>query len=734
MLVFSLVLVLVLDSSLTHPLNICLYQAYRKMSLVYHPDKNKDENATELFRLVAKASEVLSDGDQKDLYDYYLDNPRTYYKVSGVHFYKSLPKTDVRFIIAGVVIMLSILLPILQHQRHEDAIRVVREGLPANSGGSPASLRMHAMCLDTFRQQHPDSAAESGGGKSRQSGGKPNPGKKLSQIIQDPAFAKIVREMLAELKLEGAFRKPGITDVLLVQIVIFPYTLVCWLSTVSITSCVSMAGAALCYVCPTAVLRLVAGAREGAGDCDSTSTSTNTNANTNANANANANTSVNATNDPDAPQCTPAERRHERKQAAQQQQATAARAAAQRAREEQAEAGAGAGAESDSESVDSKDKHGSKSAVDIENEAARVSLHKILLSRVVGNSKKKQTGKNASQLLPFSKAEVKSLCVRIDVDAMHALLHLAAKKSNTQKETSAAEQEKEEEENNFTVELSNEIRKTLEAFKEQDEQARLLQEELAQELAQSIAAQGQGQGKTEAISTPPAAPTGAPPPPPPPREWRREDLSQLARALGKYPGGSRQRWASVSNALNDWLKPAVPFSPEECAKGAAMAMKHLASHDGSGSGSGTSGSGSGTIASGSGTSGSCTSGSGSVVDSTPGLHTETAVLSGGASNTTTTTTTGSSASSSSSTTTTTTTTTTEWTQSQQTALEKGMSTHKAGDIYKDASDRWALIAGEVPGKTATECIARYKHLRDELRAKKKNTTTNTTTNTTASNA
>ena len=51
-------------------------KSYRKLSLQYHPDKNKDPEAEEIFVKIAKASEVLSDVEQRELYDYYLDHPR----------------------------------------------------------------------------------------------------------------------------------------------------------------------------------------------------------------------------------------------------------------------------------------------------------------------------------------------------------------------------------------------------------------------------------------------------------------------------------------------------------------------------------------------------------------------------------------------------------------------------------------------------------------------------------
>jgi DnaJ-class molecular chaperone len=44
-------------------------KAYRSLSLEYHPDKNKDEGATDKFQEIARAYEVLSDSEKKQIYD-----------------------------------------------------------------------------------------------------------------------------------------------------------------------------------------------------------------------------------------------------------------------------------------------------------------------------------------------------------------------------------------------------------------------------------------------------------------------------------------------------------------------------------------------------------------------------------------------------------------------------------------------------------------------------------------
>lgn len=175
----------------------------------------------------------------------------------------------------------------------------------------------------------------------------------------------------------------------------------------------------------------------------------------------------------------------------------------------------------------------------------------------------------------------------------------------------------------------------------------------------------------------------------PPRQWSREDLSTLAKALSKYPGGTRQRWVLISNLMNDRIRPEVLFTPEECTKGANMAMEHISKvrevrtvdplkqirNSNSSSHNNSSG--------------------GAIGQNVADTHGPVILEAGDRLSENL-----------------------EWTQAQQTALELSLVKHP-NNVDIEPALRWEAIAEGVPFKSASECRARYKLLCRQLKAKNK---------------
>jgi len=162
-------------------------KAYRRLSLTEHPDKSKAANATEVFRKISKAYEVLMGNESKALFDYYLDHPRDYFKVSGHHYMKNLPKSDVRLVFTIVLLLISWFFHTIQYQKYEKAIKFLKNAITNNlnlkNGGTKQTMDLLKRATDMYNDKI----------KQMKSDGDKSAGKIKMQ--KDPLFLQVVDEV-----------------------------------------------------------------------------------------------------------------------------------------------------------------------------------------------------------------------------------------------------------------------------------------------------------------------------------------------------------------------------------------------------------------------------------------------------------------------------------------------------------------------------------------------------------
>lgn len=103
-------------------------KAYRKLALVWHPDKNRGSaEAHAKFTKISKANEILSDDQLRVAYNYFLDHPDDHY----THLYQYyhavyVPKTPLWIVITGTLTFLSTLQYINMNWKYTTLMRAVR--------------------------------------------------------------------------------------------------------------------------------------------------------------------------------------------------------------------------------------------------------------------------------------------------------------------------------------------------------------------------------------------------------------------------------------------------------------------------------------------------------------------------------------------------------------------------------------------------------------------------------
>ena len=135
-------------------------KAFRSISLTQHPDKSKDDTNTESFKLISKAYEVLSVNESKVLFDYYLDHPYDYFRVSGHHPEKVAPKTSLTMVIIGFLLILSLFVHFVQLQRYEKLNKYLSHAafnnLGIKAGGTKQTLELNKRAVSIYNERSKD--------------------------------------------------------------------------------------------------------------------------------------------------------------------------------------------------------------------------------------------------------------------------------------------------------------------------------------------------------------------------------------------------------------------------------------------------------------------------------------------------------------------------------------------------------------------------------------------------
>ncbi|XP_053558662.1 dnaJ homolog subfamily C member 25 [Bombina bombina] len=193
-------------------------RAYRQLARKYHPDRHRDtpgpdgetrETAHNKFLLVATAYETLKDEDTRKDYDYMLDHPEEYYR-HYYHYYsrRLAPKVDVRIVILVSVCIISVIQFYSWWSRYNEAIN-------------------YLVTVPKYRIQATEIAKKQGLFNRAKDKGR---GKRSKEEIKEEE-QEIIKDIIKnKIDIKGGYQKPQIYDILLFQIVLFPYYVFGYLS------------------------------------------------------------------------------------------------------------------------------------------------------------------------------------------------------------------------------------------------------------------------------------------------------------------------------------------------------------------------------------------------------------------------------------------------------------------------------------------------------------------------
>ncbi|XP_044029277.1 dnaJ homolog subfamily C member 25 isoform X3 [Siniperca chuatsi] len=189
-------------------------RAYRQLARRYHPDRFRlgdpgtegetRESAQKKFLLIATAYETLKDEDTRRDYDYMLDHPEEYYQHYYAYYRRQLtPKVDVRIVILVTICAISIFQYYSWHNSYNEAIN-------------------YLVTVPKYRIQAMEIAKQQGLLNRTKEKGKNRRSKEEIREQEEEVIRDIIKN---KIDIKGGYQKPNLSDILLCQIVLFPYYL-----------------------------------------------------------------------------------------------------------------------------------------------------------------------------------------------------------------------------------------------------------------------------------------------------------------------------------------------------------------------------------------------------------------------------------------------------------------------------------------------------------------------------
>lgn len=188
---------------------------YRSLARKWHPDRfhDKEENAkaTEKFRQIATAYEVLREDESRKDYNDMLDDPEQYYR----HYYRYYrrvygTKVDAHWVILGVITVISLYQNFVMHARYKEAID-------------------YFVTVPKYRFKAQDIAKQKGLlpiSEKRSSKDGTNTKRHKSKAELREQEEAIIRQVIEDnMDIRGGFAKPDIKNVLWIQIFRLPISL-----------------------------------------------------------------------------------------------------------------------------------------------------------------------------------------------------------------------------------------------------------------------------------------------------------------------------------------------------------------------------------------------------------------------------------------------------------------------------------------------------------------------------